>query len=264
MVHIDDIQLALRAWSNANNEQVVSVRCVDGTEERFYVASAEPIPEALPARIGDTLFNLRAALDYLVYDLHAIALGDGFTPSFARQTQFPIFTSEDGYRGRGSRMVGRLPERQRALIEGLQPYAQPAGDITDKQTRDNLGQLGVNDVLGHTQWFLGVLNALHIVDKHRRLHLLTSAVPFIPASSIPAEVRVEGTMSKVESGACIGKLLLADPDIPEVEVRFAHRFDVRVVVDDDAHDVVQVLMYLIDAVTAAIVRFKPYLTGTAA
>ncbi|MFZ3214152.1 MAG: hypothetical protein WA188_21815 [Terriglobales bacterium] len=101
--------------------------------------------DGLPVVVGDFLFNVRCALDYVVWQL---VLRGGGQPR--RSNQFPISRTaklfEDAVR-RGN--LDGVPEKAQALIESLQPYH------------------GGNEPLGTLAHF-------HNIDKHQELNLVTA------------------------------------------------------------------------------------------
>jgi len=62
------------------------------------VVRKEP-PRDLAPVIGDSVHNLRSALDHLVYELSSTTVREKIN------TQFPIFTDERDYRKRGEPMI---------------------------------------------------------------------------------------------------------------------------------------------------------------
>ena len=102
------------------------------------------VPDTLGPLIGDFLFNVRSALDHLVWQL---VLANGGTPTKANS--FPISDDRSAFRRlAGKRLAGIAPNAS-ALIETLQPYQ--AGNEP-----------------------LGVLAELHNVDKHQTFNLVTA------------------------------------------------------------------------------------------
>ena len=76
------------------------------------------IPLMFGILIGETVQNLRTALDYLVYELANWYSG----PDPNRRTQFPIETTPNGFNGRvGTYLEGVFEEHVTAL-KGLQPF----------------------------------------------------------------------------------------------------------------------------------------------
>jgi hypothetical protein len=67
--------------------------------------------------IGEICYNLRCALDYLVY---ALAELDAGSPQ--KGTQFPIIDMANDFAGRGKAMLSGVNFAHVAKIEGLQPY----------------------------------------------------------------------------------------------------------------------------------------------
>jgi hypothetical protein len=75
-----------------------------------------PLPPMLSILIGETIYNLRASLDYLVYELAALDSGqvqDG--------TQFPIDDSKKAFKGRGAGYLKGVSDEHIAMIKKLQP-----------------------------------------------------------------------------------------------------------------------------------------------
>jgi hypothetical protein len=109
--------------------------------------SMQPLPPIIAQIFGDCLHNLRAALDHLTFAL-AIANKPTLTDAEARETQFPIFQSLEGFKARGAGRIRHLSPQAQAIINRLQPY--------------NTG----NNTTRHPLW---VLQTLENIDKHRRL-----------------------------------------------------------------------------------------------
>jgi len=76
-----------------------------------------PMPEDIGVLVGEISYNLRGALDYLVYEL--ARLDSGSTQEF---TQFPIEDRKTGFDKIAPRRLIGLNARHRALIEARQPY----------------------------------------------------------------------------------------------------------------------------------------------
>lgn len=94
-------------------------------------------PQMLIAIIGDFLFNVRCALDYLVSQL---VLANGGTPT--KWNSFPICFSPSAFANDRRQKLREVSEKACTLIESLQPYSRG------------------NELLG-------TLNRLHNVDKHQ-------------------------------------------------------------------------------------------------
>lgn len=80
-------------------------------------ARIEPVPHIIKILIGEIVYNLRAALDYLVYELARLDSG-----KIIDNTQFLIEESPEGFsKNSGYRLKG-INDKHVKIIEGLQPY----------------------------------------------------------------------------------------------------------------------------------------------
>ena len=101
-------------------------------------------PPGLSVRVGEMIYNLRAALDYVVFELARHDSGEA-----QEGTQFPIEDREDVFRKtRRTTYLKGISDEHLALIEGYQPYKG-------------------------CDWTV-LLRQLSNPDKHRELHLLIS------------------------------------------------------------------------------------------
>lgn len=105
--------------------------------------------------VGEAVYNLRAALDYLVF---ALAHLDSGSPQ--KQTQFPICRKPEEFLGQARRRLAGVNETHVQAIEALQPYACEGPD---------------------SDW-LARLADLSNPDKHRHL------VVTIPANELHTEL----------------------------------------------------------------------------
>lgn len=111
----------------------------------------EPLPE-WSLTIGDCLHNLRASLDYAVLALWRRHSG---CPPRMEDVQFPIYSTQDGFRRGRRRRIGGVHPGAKRIIRLAQPY----------QRRD--------DARMHP---LMVLSELSNHDKHRVLHTTHAVV----------------------------------------------------------------------------------------
>jgi hypothetical protein len=118
---------------------------------------------------GEIMFNLRASLDYLAYELHVRRFRGTLPAEVEGITQFPIYPRAGGW-DNNFRRIANLSKRDQAALRHLQP------DVTrhDKWT--------------HVRRDLADLNALHNIDKHRKLHVVASAQVLALAVDFPPEV----------------------------------------------------------------------------
>jgi hypothetical protein len=115
----------------------------------LYAVIRERPPIGLATVIGDAVQNMRAALDYLVYEL---------APPEVRKTgrtKFPIFTDEQAFKDYAPPMIEGITGDTRDVIERMQPY--------------NATKTASNDPLA-------ILQKLSNRDKHRLLIPVIAAV----------------------------------------------------------------------------------------
>jgi hypothetical protein len=66
-------------------------------EYRLRVGDIDPLAPELPLIFGDAYYDLRAALDYLIYQLHVRRFHGNVGPDAARDSAFPILSSRRVY-----------------------------------------------------------------------------------------------------------------------------------------------------------------------
>jgi hypothetical protein len=143
----------------------------DGLEYRFYVEPETLDTESWAILAGDCLFNLRCALDHIVFELHHQRFRGKIPPAVEEASGFPILTTKPtGRRGRSPdpakwREIKHLASKQRRAIEFLQPY---------NRQRDKFRN--VRNALADIQ-------TLNNIDKHRHLHVLEAVAFSAPVPS---------------------------------------------------------------------------------
>jgi hypothetical protein len=160
--HLEALEREHGIWSALTSYRLRPEAHADGLEYRFYLDEAVPeVDPAVPFIVSEALFNLRSALDQLVYQLHVRRYRGRVPPDAERHAMFPILdTAELARRGKGARdpvkwnEIKRLGVRDRTAIKQFQPY------------------ITCNDDLAETRATLNVLAALNNIDKHRRLHVV--------------------------------------------------------------------------------------------
>lgn len=146
---------------------------LDGWAYRF--RAHRPIPADLSAIVGDAVANMRAALDYIAYDLARHHVG---TMSDAEEaaTAFPICRDKTAFdqfftAGRKGALRARLyGDAERRALQSVQPFA-----LTDEMRAVGVepGTDAETDLLTDDAF---VLNTLWNIDKHRRLPVLAWAI----------------------------------------------------------------------------------------
>jgi hypothetical protein len=170
--------------------------------------------------LGETIYNIRAALDYLVYSI-ARASNEGVEVD---ETQFPLSGSKDGYWN--LRWTGADP-------------------VTEKNRPGTLNNIpkDVADDLAHYQPFSGcawaiLLSSLSNADKHRSLTTLTTHYEFRPTGESIVEEhpythdKSIQRLGEIEVGLLLptGEDVVESADLVQREVRalirsYAGRFE---------------------------------------
>ncbi len=131
----------------------------------------KPVPHIVSILVGEIIYNLRAALDYLIYELAYLDSG-----SIVNGTQFPIHDTVEGFKGRRDFHLKGVSDKHVAIIERLQPYN------------------GCN--------WTHILQRLSNPDKHMHLTISKSSVRYsIPQGS--TEAIIAGQSVNVKDGLSI-------------------------------------------------------------
>jgi hypothetical protein len=85
----------------------------------YWIHSTRPIPSTITTLIGDTLANLRGALDNLA---HALVLANGQQPT--KQTYFPIADDQASYSRQAPAKVKGMAQAAIDKISALRPYKE--------------------------------------------------------------------------------------------------------------------------------------------
>jgi len=115
------------------------------------------IPYELPLRIGEFAYNLRSALDYLIFALAWHDTGREPTDDWARHLQFPIESDPQRFTGRRNTMLEGISDPHVAMIREYQP--------------------------AHGCNWTAVLAGLNDSDKHRHLTVLLGGDIYAPESN---------------------------------------------------------------------------------
>ena len=83
----------------------------------IYTRPESPIPQIVPVLVGEIVYHLRAALDYIVYELAILDSG-----SIQNGAQFPIESAPQGFQGRVKTYLRGINNTHAASIKALQPY----------------------------------------------------------------------------------------------------------------------------------------------
>lgn len=161
--HISDLEDRIEAYLATQPIQIREHHDRDGATRhiQWIATTSNDPPTELGLIVGDWAQNVRAALDYIVYELVRRETGD----DDPRWTQFPIAVDAARYAGQEQSRLRGAPDWSLPVFRALQPY----NDGTDAAYHP-----------------LAVLADISNRDKHRLLH---TAAMEIAAS----QARVSGT-----------------------------------------------------------------------
>lgn len=136
------------------------VRSADGSECRFFVEELPQMPGLWPVTVGGRCTTCAHALDHAAYELALLGLRRELTADEARWSRFPLVTKPSDYNEKNlDRWLPGVDDETRALIERVQPY--PERDRNYSPT-----------AYEQAAYYLGLLNDLGIVEKHRHTHFI--------------------------------------------------------------------------------------------
>lgn len=178
------------------------------TGDTSVIYDPTPLPPSWPLVIGEFFYNLRSALDHVVYDLQGPI----------EKSEFPIFLEREkfflpGKRGEYSKVSGMYKIRGiqhtgvKGFIERVQPYNGPEHGVAPEF---------------HALWGLHSLNN---IDKHRTLHLCRRRPLYATLERDRPFKFAESELvfpEDLEHRAVVGKLRGTDSEV-EVDYNFALR-----------------------------------------
>lgn len=144
--HLADLEIREKALIHPQIENIVAKTDLNTVRDFVFQDPAAELPQSLSILIGEIVYNLRAALDYLVFDL---ALVDSGTSQ--SRTQFPIDDTPDQFVAHRASFLKGLSVEHIALIEALQPYkgnykTAMIRDISNPDKHRKLTVVGKNGV----------------------------------------------------------------------------------------------------------------------
>lgn len=212
--HFDAVKRALEKVTDSDPDLIPGEF---DTYAHMYVFRAQRdslSPQAVGPIIGDCVHNLRAALDYLVWEL---------TPESVRQSkaatriEFPIFTNPLDYKAGATKKIGSIDPLAQAVIKQLQPFAGPNSNRFDPNWRDPEREP------------LAFLYELDKWDKHRSLNLTEDNISATLVGFEQLGVIVPPTPAKFPGRYKRGAILAAAQmplGRPDVDVYLSAAYDI--------------------------------------
>jgi hypothetical protein len=187
----------------------------------------EPPPlEKWASLIGECFHALRSALDHTAYSLvNSKGLVSEDRPSF------PILDNPASWASVRPDKLPGIDPRALALIERMQPYNAVDGSPA-----------------------LWNVNQLDIIDKHRRLNVVTATVEGTSWGSANAELTdVESGVGPFVDGAVVGRFVLV-PDVPDEKMHMQTNFEFGIALGEGEPCAGQTVLPLIE-------RYRGFIGG---
>jgi hypothetical protein len=115
--HLVNLNARLEAFRQEHENSVVLQFNAESPHHPEFVSYISASMK-IPILIGEIVYNLRSALDYLIFELGKFDSGET-----QNRTQFPIEDTKNGFRGCRKTFLKGVNSDHVARIEGLQPYA---------------------------------------------------------------------------------------------------------------------------------------------
>jgi hypothetical protein len=192
------------------------------------------IPKKFGILIGETIYNLRAALDYLVYELAILDSGQT-----QKETQFPIEDTPEGWQ----RKMNGTKRKVKGIV--VPDWGCSLRGLSNAHKEDiKLFQpcFGFN--------LTGTLQSISNPDKHRTLTIIR------PMSTLSVKTTSKGftVINPAEEGKTILFEVRSHPKDDSMDVNADVAFDIAF---DDRTLVIETLQILHSQVTKILDQFKP-------
>ena len=160
--HLEELRRQIEPFAEPNAYTVTHDFNSETSEHVWkLVSDVPPVPIEVSLTIGDILYNLRSALDHLVWQL---VLANRGTPS--TRNAFPIFIDEGKFKKESASKLRGVSDSAKDVIVGLQPCY--GGDVA-----------------------LWALESLYNIDKHRHLNVVLLGINrggvFVPGGNVSWE-----------------------------------------------------------------------------
>lgn len=207
--HMDAYKESVKGFLQSNPYKPIPELDPQTGKHLVYLDVREEPPDEWGLMIGDSVHNMRSALDALAHTISVKAL-PSITDGQLHKVQFPICDNFGFFNGEWCKRLPHLDATIRAVIERFQPYSTPKFPLFHP---------------------LELLRDLDNVDKHRHVvptvMALHSGNIFLNHELIPGGLSVAFRPCIVKHRAVIGEFVLPpDVDPAEVDVASGLGFDI--------------------------------------
>lgn len=141
--HLDALDGAIKRHNTSKPYRIVEERDPQSGIYNFLLKLDRPLPGILPILIGEIVYQLRSALDHIVWALSQ--------PDPPARCEFPVYKDWGPFVREGMNKLSKLPTAARDEIVGLQPYRRGKSAQTEP---------------------LWIVHELRRVDMHRSINVV--------------------------------------------------------------------------------------------
>src|SRR5438552_181790 len=122
--HADTLKADIRRWADAQSQRLTAwtlTQKFDVNRQCIVVSlGTVELPANWMLMIGDVVYNLRASLNYLAWDL--VRAGSKPKPRRPQDVEFPICTKREYFDNAIGKSLPGILSKHRAVVERHQPY----------------------------------------------------------------------------------------------------------------------------------------------
>jgi hypothetical protein len=189
--HYDALNGEINAFLGRNPVEIIADLDAQKRSHTLRAKTTENVPLSIRVLIGETLTQLRSALDHLAWQLALLTI-----PQPPSTTEFPIFPDSASYTRDRERKIGALPDTAKAIIDTLQPHTSA-------------------NPMEHPLW---VLHRLANDDKHRLLHIVFGAPRGIDIATRGRDMSFDIRMGPFNDQTDIGSIHFLNPAETDMDV----------------------------------------------
>lgn len=250
--HLASVSGEVRTYMNSKPYAVGTKRDPGSRRLLYFVASVRPTPPKLSALLGDTIHNLRSALDHLAYQL--VYVGTGKSPS--SHVYFPIADDRTKYLEQRCRQLRGATPAAIATIDGLNPYRGGNDELWRLHKLNNVDKHRVLITAGSA--FRSVNLGAHLSrEMHRSIASSPMGEKFAGLPQLDAFFRPADRMFPLKQG---DELFIDGPDA-ELNEKLEFRFEIAFGEQGIAFDepIVETLTSLVTLVEGILPKFEQHL-----
>jgi hypothetical protein len=144
--HLTDLELRAKAITHPRVKNIIAQTDLNTVKDFVINDPLVELPQIVSVLIGEVIYNLRAALDYLVFDLAAF---DSGRPQIG--TQFPIDDRPETFASHRDVFLKGISEEHVTRIEKFQPYngnyySAMIRDLSNPDKHRKLTVIGTNGI----------------------------------------------------------------------------------------------------------------------